>query len=168
VLRLAILDRLEGDYARARTRLAEARQLRELEPFFNMPTDTMFHLEEASLDRAEGRLDEAQALILGFLRRLRERAEVGLGREALATLGINEIATGAYARGVTLLGAASDAEGPTGIVHVPNLRIEAPVNLELARAALGEDVYTAARDEGQAMTLDQAIAYALEAVPAVA
>jgi hypothetical protein len=47
------------------------------------------------------------------------------------------------------------------------LRIEAPVNLELARAALGEDGYTSAWDKGQAMTLDHAIAYVLEAVPAI-
>src|SRR5262249_31175648 len=132
------------------------------------PMDAMHRLEEANLARAEGRLDEAQSLILGFLRRLHERAEVGLGREAVATLGINEIAVGAYARGVTLLGAASNVEGPIRIVHVPNLRIEAPLNLGVARAALGEDGYTSAWDEGYAMTLDQAIAYALEAVPAVA
>src|SRR5262249_60611605 len=126
---MAILDRLEGDYARARTRLAEAHQLRGLDPVFSMLWDTMFHLEEANLARAQGQLDEAQALILGFLRRVHGRAEVEFGREGVATLGINEIAGGAYARGVTLLGAASNVGGPIGIVHVPNLPIAAPPNL---------------------------------------
>jgi non-specific serine/threonine protein kinase len=171
VLRLAILDRLEGDYPRARARVTEARRLREQESGspVTLPAqgDLMRYLEEANLARAEGRFDEGRALILGFLRRLQERAEVGFGREAMAMLGINDIAVGAYVHGVTLLGAASNVEGPISTVHIPNLRIEAPVNLELARAALGEDGYTSAWDKGQAMTLDHAIAYVLEAVPAI-
>lgn len=168
--RLAILDRLEGDYPRARARLAEARELGGQISGFALtpPGKAQRRLEEANLARAEGQFDEAQALILGFLRRLQERAEAGFGREAVAMLGINEIAVGAYARGVILLGAASNLEGPIGTVHVPNLRIEAPVSLELARAALGDDWYRSAWDEGQAMTFDQAIAYDLDAAPAVA
>src|SRR5262249_35105642 len=97
------------------------------------PGESQRRVEAANLARAQGRFDEAQALILEFLPGSQEGAEVGFGREGVATLGIDEIAAGAYARGVTLLGAASNVEGPIGIVHVPNLRIEAPVGLELAR-----------------------------------
>ena len=76
--------------------------------------------------------------------------------------GMLEIARGAAARGVTLIAACARGEGPIGNVHMPDARVEAPDFLEQARQTLGEAGYAAAWAAGQAMTLEQAVAYALE------
>ena len=58
---------------------------------------------------------------------------------------------------------------PGGAIHVFGLRSDtSEEDLQLARSMLDEATFAACWSEGQAMTLDQAIAYALEAVPAVA
>jgi hypothetical protein len=69
---------------------------------------------------------------------------------------------------VTLLGAGADGAGLIGTVHVPQVRAEAPGFLERARQALGEAGYAAAWAAGRAMTLEEAVAYALEDAPAAA
>ena len=48
---------------------------------------------------------------------------------------------------------------------MPDVRAEAPGFLERARAALGEAGYAAAWAQGQAMSLEQAVAYALADAP---
>jgi len=83
--------------------------------------------------------------------------------ETVAMLGICEIAAGVFARGVTLLAAASNVDGPIGTVHMPDVRVEAPVHMDLAHSALGEVACASAFAKGQAMTVDEAIAYALSA-----
>ena len=59
---------------------------------------------------------------------------------------------------------AAGAHGaePLGTVHVPQVRAEAPGVLEQARRTLGEPAYTAAWAQGHALTLEQAITYALD------
>jgi hypothetical protein len=47
-------------------------------------------------------------------------------------------------------------------VHEPDVRIDAEDALVRARAALGEAGFEAAFTEGRAMTVQQAVAYALE------
>jgi hypothetical protein len=119
-------------------------------------------LEQGNQARAAGHFDEARASITEVLRRGRQRADFGSVYEdgVVAMLGICEIAAGAYARGVTILGAASNAKGPIGTVHTPDVRVEAPIHLERARTALGESAYTSAWAEGKAMSLDPVHAYA--------
>jgi hypothetical protein len=104
---------------------------------------------------------EARAHLLGALRRIHRRGEGGLLRSAVCLSGMLEIARGAPERGVTLLAACARGAGPLGTVHMPEVRAEAPIFLEQARQALGEDAYAAAWAEGQAITLEQAVAYAL-------
>ena len=65
-----------------------------------------------------------------------------------------------------IFAACARSEGPLGIVHVPEVRAEAPGFLERARQALGEAGYAAAWAAGQAMTMEEAVAYALEDAPA--
>jgi non-specific serine/threonine protein kinase len=165
--RLAILDRLEGEYERARKRLlAVGRSFDEAGVSSTMWAGTWAHvvrLEHANQARAAGQFDEARAIITDGLRRRHQgvdRAPVHV-TDVIAMLGTCEIAAGAHARGVTLLGAASNDEGPIGTVQMPDVRVEAPIYLERARAALGEIAYASAWAEGKAMTLDQALAYAL-------
>ncbi len=79
--------------------------------------------------------------------------------------------TVAAARGVTLLAAGARSAGPIGTVHMPEVRAEAPGVLERGRQALGAGGYVAAWAAGQAMRLDEAVAYAREdarAAPATA
>jgi non-specific serine/threonine protein kinase len=165
LLRLAIVDRLEGNNAAARARLDEVSQLRGPQFGFALPRDALFQLEEANLARAEGRFDVARTSILEVLRQSQAQPETGLSAEAVARLGMCEIAAGSYARGVTLLATASNVEGPLGTIHLPDLRFEAPIYLGQARTALGDVVYASAWTEGHTMTLDQARAYALEDWP---
>jgi predicted ATPase/transcriptional regulator with XRE-family HTH domain len=147
-LRLAILDRLEGEHDRAHERLLAAGT-----SFGEAGTwATIVRLEHANQARAAGRFDEARASIIDVL-----RADLGSIDviEVVAMLGVCEIAAGAHARGVILLGAASNVEGPIGTVHMPDVRVEAPIYLERARAALGEVAYASAWAAGKAMALDQ-------------
>ena len=65
-------------------------------------------------------------------------------------------------------GAGAGAEGLIGTVHMPDVRAEAPGFLERARAALGDTAYAAAWAAGQAVTLEQAVADALEDAPTAA
>jgi predicted ATPase len=169
LLRLAAVDRLEGDYARARARLEEFGR-RSDAPIAGpgigqAASQDLLALEYGSLARAEGRYDEARAHFHGALRRLRRRGEGGLLGSAACMAGMLEIARGEAARGVTLLAAGAGGAGPIGTVHVPAVRAEAPGFLERARQALGEAGYAAAWAAGRAMPLEQAIAYALEDEP---
>jgi hypothetical protein len=170
-LRLAVLDRLEGDLPRARARLEELRQ--HLDRHLDRLTarggaagwPDQLALERGNLARAEGRYAAAGAHLHDALRRLHRRGEGTRLRSAVCLAGFLAVARGQAARGVTLLAACARSEGPLGTVHMPAVRAEAPGFLERARQALGEAAYGAAWAEGQAMTLDEAVAYALEEAP---
>jgi predicted ATPase/DNA-binding XRE family transcriptional regulator len=160
-LRLGMLDRLEGKHDRARERLLGiGHGLEEAGVWANF-----MRLENANQARAAGRFDEARASIIDVLRGGHRGADLTSANDVLAMLGICEIAAGAYARGVNLLGAASNVEGPIGTVHMPDVRLEAPIHLERAHAALGEIAFASAWAEGKAMTLEQALACALGTLP---
>ena len=171
LLRLAVVDRLEGDYASARARLAALRRLVAGGTWIAVAGGgpgslDALALERANLARAEGRHGEARAQLHGALRRIHRRDEGALLRSAVCLAGFLEIARGAPARGVPLLAACARGEGPLGTVHMPEVRVEAPLFLEQARQTLGQDAYAGAWAEGLAMTLEQAVACALEDGPA--
>ena len=65
-------------------------------------------------------------------------------------------------RAARLLGAATGQFEAIGAAMWPADRLEYERTVAAARAALSEEVFAAAWAEGRAMTLDQAIAYALE------
>jgi predicted ATPase len=161
LLRLAILDRLDGDLRRARAHAEEALRVRERgEPWLPVAWELM-RAELANLARAEGRLDEARAGLVDVL-----RAAVGRGfdvarGELLCMIAIVEIERGALAWGVSLVAAGDWGPGPIGTIHVPDVRVETPEYLARARAALGEAEYAAAWSRGQAMTLEAALALVL-------
>ncbi|MBI1742495.1 tetratricopeptide repeat protein [Candidatus Acetothermia bacterium] len=81
--------------------------------------------------------------------------------------GIKGIATvasrhGNIIRAARLLGAAEALREAIGIVIVPDERIMGEQTLAIGRSALGEETFAKAWAQGLAMTLEQAIAYALE------
>ena len=157
-------------YPRARARLEALRRSDALiaGPGGPAGSQDLLALGLGSLARAEGRYAEARAHLHGALRRLHRRGEGALLRSAVCLAGLLEIARGAPARGVTLLGAGAGGEGLIGTVHVPDVRAEAPGFLERARQTLGAAAFAAAWAAGQAMSLEQAVAYALEEAPAPA
>ncbi|HEX5809178.1 MAG TPA: hypothetical protein VFY25_10970, partial [Anaerolineales bacterium] len=61
-----------------------------------------------------------------------------------------------------LLGAADDLQRLIHFTISPRERTEHDQAIAAARAALGEHAFAAAWDEGKKMTLDEAIAYALQ------
>jgi non-specific serine/threonine protein kinase len=171
-IRLALLDRLEGDYARARARLAALGRHTALDaagPGGQVELLASYRsLALGNLARAEGRYDEARARIHGTLRRIRQRGEGVFLPLAVCTAGMLEIARGAPARGVALIAAGARGGGPIGTIHVPDARAEVPGFLARARQTLGEAGYAAAWAAGQAISPEQAVAYALEDAPATA
>jgi len=78
----------------------------------------------------------------------------------LSALGVVAIGEGAFAAGLRLLGAAV-ARVPLADLR-PTDRAELEESLAPSRSALGEEAYARIWAESQAMTLEQAIAYALE------
>ena len=165
-LRRAVLDRLEGDLPRARARLEEVRQhvvrRGEAEGHGEAWWQDLLALERGSLARAEGRHAEARTQIHGA-----RGASTGAARGAAASA-VCLAGWGGRprrrARGATLLGAGAGGEGLIGTVHVPQVRAEAP-GLLSGRASRWARPHAAARAAGRAMSLEQAVAYALADAP---
>jgi hypothetical protein len=61
-----------------------------------------------------------------------------------------------------LLGAAETLRGGTGIALRPSVRAVHDLTASTARSGLGGDTFLVAWTEGRAMTLEQAVAHALE------
>jgi non-specific serine/threonine protein kinase len=168
---LSIIDRLTGDLRGARAALealgaeadawdAAGRQLDR----FNFREPARWAL--ANLARDEGQYGEAQRLLAGSLEDLSRLGEVGQLLAPTCMAGLLAIAAGDTSRGVALVAACAPPAGPVGTVHVPELRVEVPVFLARARAALGGAAYEAAWERGRRMTLQEAADLArAEAVP---
>jgi predicted ATPase/class 3 adenylate cyclase len=81
--------------------------------------------------------------------------------EGLGQLALDE---GQVARGAVLLSSASRLRDADGTPGRPTDRAELARRADEARAALGDAAFEAARAEGAAMSLERAIAYALEEI----
>ncbi|MBI1742496.1 tetratricopeptide repeat protein [Candidatus Acetothermia bacterium] len=96
---------------------------------------------------------------LEISREMRNRQMISSAIEAFASV---ELAEGrAQQRAVQLFGAAESLRVAASSPMSPADRAEYDPILAAARTALGEDVFAAAQAEGRAMTLEQAVAYAL-------
>ncbi len=166
--RLGVIERAVGDLPRARTLIEEGIRLNAIGHMaegggFEPPGAR--HLTRGGLGnlaRSEGRFSDARALLQEGLRRaVRDHAPAAILHQ-VCSLGILVVTMGDHARGTRLIAASASPTGLVGTVHAPDLRIEGPAALARAREALGEAAYAAAWAAGQAMTLEQAIAYALE------
>jgi predicted ATPase/class 3 adenylate cyclase len=160
LLRLAIVDRLEGDLARSRTHAEESLTL--LVEGRHAGGVEWARIVLADLARAEERFGEARATFVEGLALHHERGDQVSTAEYVCWLGLVAIDQGNLARGVRLLGAGAVVNRLFGTIHEPDLRLGARTGLAGARAVLGEGPFAAAWAEGQAMTLEQAVAYALE------
>jgi predicted ATPase/class 3 adenylate cyclase len=154
---LAIVARLEGDTATARTRAEQSLRIhRQVDDRFGA-TDALHVLGRIAL--AQGDLDTAGASFLEALdndERVGNRTGMGI---VLDNLAARDSARGHHLRAVRLAGASEVIKEAAG-GHAPPPFIDLPDPRDAARDALGEEAVAAAWGEGQAMTLDQALAYA--------
>jgi predicted ATPase/class 3 adenylate cyclase len=153
----AIVARLEGDTPTARVRVEESLRIhREIGDRFGS-TDALHVLGRIAL--AEGDLATAGMSFLEALdndERVGNRTGMGIVMDNLAA---KASAEGRHLRAVRL-GGASEAIKEAAGGHAPPPFIDLPDPRDAARAALGEPAVAAAWEEGRAMTLDQAVAFA--------
>ncbi len=111
----------------------------------------------------EGAYERAQALQRESLSLRRESGDKFRIADSLAAIASLAAARGNPMRVAKLLGAIEELFVTMGARMPPVARVEYGKNAATARAQLGEATFNAAWAEGRAMTLEQAIEYALEA-----
>jgi tetratricopeptide (TPR) repeat protein len=154
---LAIVARLDGDVDRARSLAQDSlRRHRRIGDRFGT-TDALHVVGRIVLE--QGDLDTAEAC---FLEALANDEEVGnqTGMAiVLDNLAARAGAEGRHLEAVRLAGASEAIKEAAG-GHAPPPFIDLPDPRDTAREALGDAAVDAAWEEGQAMTLEQALAYA--------
>jgi len=142
----------QGDHAGAETHLRHAAAAD--------PTagdhDWLGHIARARGDYARARAYYATAL--GYRRRYGVRLDYGFTLSGLAALGAAE---GQYARGARLGGAAAALCESAGIGPARVQQAHFHELIAAAREGLGEAAFRAAWDAGRAMSLEQAVTYAM-------
>jgi predicted ATPase/class 3 adenylate cyclase len=150
----------QSDYVRATRLLEESLELRrqlgnKWGVGVSLGTLGWVAMREGDRDRTVARLGES----------LEVRREIGdKGGSAWCLERLAEVAQAESQaeKAVRLFGAASALRASIGSVIDPVDQPEYERNLTSLRAELGEERFTAKWDEGRAMTLEQAVAYALE------
>ncbi|MSP12042.1 MAG: tetratricopeptide repeat protein [Chloroflexi bacterium] len=150
----------QGDYGQAAGFIEEGLALnRELGRKWNICISLTWLGEVA---RAQGDYHRAEALLaesLGLAREIGDKPEMVHGLRVMAGIGV---AQGKVARAARLLGAAEISfETARGLqAYFPSITYEQ--DLAAARAHLGDAAFEAAWAEGLAMTVEQAVTYALD------
>jgi predicted ATPase/class 3 adenylate cyclase len=160
LLNMAMLASYLGDFTDARARFAA------LGPRFAELGDqhrvNMVKSELAHLDRREGKLDKAEAVYRETIlewKRLGHRAAIAHQLECFAS--IAQI-RGDSSRAAQLNGAAEALREKIGISMTQSEKIEYDQRVADLRTALDTDSFSKAWAKGRSMSMDQAIAYALE------
>jgi tetratricopeptide (TPR) repeat protein len=154
---LGIIARLEGDLPKSRTLAEESLRLhREMGDRFGA-TDALH-----TLGRTAFAQDDLATAEESFLEALANDEEVG-NRTGMAivldNLAAKSRVDGQHLRALRLAGASEAIKEAAG-GHAPQTLIDLPDPREAARETLDEAAVEAAWEEGRAMTLDQALAYA--------
>ena len=150
----------QQDYPAARSLLQEALRLyREL----RLPRFTaQVLITVADLDRTEGALGHARDCLneaVGMMIDVGEKLGLQHALDSYAQLAFDE---GQPHRAACLAGAAERLREGMGMLSWPVIRRGRDDWLQRAGQVLGEQAFRTAWDKGEAMTSDQAIAYALE------
>jgi predicted ATPase/class 3 adenylate cyclase len=156
---LAIVARLEGDYPTARELAERSLRLHRQEGDRFGVTDALHVLGRIAI--ADGDVATARASFLealGYDEEVENRTGMGIVLDNLATLASLQ---GDHIRAVRLSGASEAIKDAAG-GHAPPPFIDLPDPREAARETTGEAAVRAAWEEGQAMTLEQALALARE------
>jgi tetratricopeptide (TPR) repeat protein len=160
LMRLAALSTIDGDYEQSRTLLAEGRAIaRDIGARW---LNGLGLVTSGWLARAEGDNKRAMALAGEALTIFHASAVPRGVRMSLGNLGVLAVEADRVRLGVYLLAAASsigDVDRVFWRMHDDTRVYEAAK--DVARTALGDREFELAWAEGQRMTLDQAVAYAL-------
>ena len=156
---LGEVARCQGDYAAARASYKESLALlREVEDKRGIAI-TLGNLGHVALYQGDY---EGAALLFKEALGLAQQLVYKLGiAEYLAGLGGVSAAGGRHARAARLLGAAEEVLSLLGALLRPPDRAEYERSVGAAHAGLNDAAFAAAWAEGKAMTLDQAVRYAL-------
>jgi predicted ATPase/class 3 adenylate cyclase len=112
---------------------------------------------------AEGDLEVAAPRLRAAVRFFREAEDEDHLAEALAVCAAEALALGRYERSARLLGAADGRWMSIGLPLAPVDAVPVERCRSAVEAAIGAEACARATDQGRAMTVDQAVAYALEA-----
>jgi non-specific serine/threonine protein kinase len=160
LFQLGLLARQQGELPRARSLLEEFLALARPLGYPRRIGAGLFNLGLVAED--EGDYSRAQSLYeesVEFARQAKDRWALAFLLEAFASLAI---ARRQGRRGALLSGAAAALRQQIGSLVPPSMRPRLERTLRLAREGLGEAAFGKAWAEGQAMSLEQAIQYALE------
>lgn len=157
---LGMLSIRSGDYDRSRLLLEEAIEMcRKTGNRAHMA----YSLQSFGLvTRYQGDYPKARSLYketLQLSHQLRKDADIA---ECLIGIGQLTGVQGSHEKFACLLGMAEGAVPDIQKMLVPFFRTETNKFIEMARAALGDEAYTAAWEAGRQMSLEEAVAYALK------
>jgi tetratricopeptide (TPR) repeat protein len=160
LFQLGLLARQQADHARAQSLLAEAFAIYRAHGHPRYMGATLLNLGLVAEDlgdypRAQSLYEQSAPL----MRQVNDRWHLAFLLEAFASLCV---ARGRFRRGALLSGAATTLREQIGSTVPPSMQPRVDRTLELARDGLSDDAFAQAWAAGQAMTLDEAIAYALE------
>jgi predicted ATPase/class 3 adenylate cyclase len=151
-----------GDYERAETLLHEAQELFwELSQRAGVASVNSL-LGFVALSRND--LDRAESLCAEAIRELWELAEIPGVVYTLEILAGVAASRGEIGKAARLWGATAGYREATGLPWALDDRAMIEPHIDTARARLDEEEWTKAWEEGRAMSLEDAIAYALEGV----
>ena len=156
---LASLAQSAGDYAAARAMFEETLAInRELGDRRSVADGLRYLAEVAS---AEGKHDEARTLFLESLALGEEVGARAVALDCLHGLAAFESKHGRAALAARLFGVVDAVTEQLGLPVDSVQAATYQAQIAATRAALGEEAFQAAWAEGRAMTLDEAVAYAL-------
>jgi len=113
------------------------------------------------LERSAGNFDEAVVYLKELVAELMKIGRIDSVQYLLYPYGTLLLQRGSYARGVRLAAAVALFK-PDPVNNLPDEVADHDAAIQTARAALGDVAFATTWAEGQAMTLPQAVAYALE------
>jgi len=157
----AVLE--QGDDGLAKTLLEESLAIRRELGDLQGIADSLTNL--GIVARAQGDHNVARKLFeesLAIRRELGDKRGIANSLDGFASLAASE---GQPAQAARLWGATEALREAIGAPMPPGERGRYEVRVVTAREALGETVFTVAREEGRAMTLEQAVDYALTLEP---
>ncbi len=157
---LAGLTFLRGDLAVTRSHAEEGLTLARKTGFHHGIAHALEMLGRVQV--AEGDLAEARPLLATSLRMLQERGRTQCCAHNLEGFAYLALAEARAQRAARLLGAAEAVLTSSKTFLLTTERVRQDRTLAAVRAALSEEAFTAAWAEGGALSLEQAVEYALE------
>jgi tetratricopeptide (TPR) repeat protein len=165
LLHLGNLDRLEGNLARARARFDECGSwVRQSTPADQVEPhrDIDLQISQALLAAAQGDRVTARVALQALLRSHWQRGDRRWSGTLLCALGTLAVLEAKTRPGVRLIAAGAAVNPRFAIILFPSVRLDVAYGLARARTLLAEEAFATAWAQGQTLTLEQAVADALD------